>query len=268
MKKNTLLLLIFIFLQHFNFSVKAQSPTYRLKFKYILTKSKLAEIQAKSFQITGVKDTVYSLCGNSLKVLISQSAGVLKIDPWAITSPDNCSGRPGIINRTTLNELQINMNRKSVGQPTRTIVLPYRTWLIGINAIALKVRPSVTDVDGKKFSANVLASNFSLGPSLGYSFGWTTFTHRSATSWSVTPGASLGFSALSLAKEPLKEKVDVSTSPSNLLLSPSTTLIIARNDIGITFSYGWDKMIGKNKNAWAYQGKGFFGIGVAASLKL
>jgi len=268
MKKITLLTM---FCAIFTLSITiAQTATHRLKSKYIITKNKLTHLESIGFKITGANDSVYQLCDNSFKVLISQSNGILKLDPWGINPEyDPCKGKGNIINSFTLNQLVIDMNKRThVGQPTRPLVLPYRTWIIGISAIALKVRPRITDIDQKSYSSNVISGNISLGPSIGYSFGWTTFTHRSATSWSVTPGISFGFSALSLSKEPLKKKVDITTTPSNLILSPSSNLTLARNDIGIIFSYGWDNMIGKNNDAWAYQGKSFFGIGFAANLKL
>src|SRR5690606_15639896 len=118
------------------------------------------------------------------------------------------------------------------------------------------------------YTPNVLGSSFNLGLSIGYSFGWTTFTHRFNNNVSVTPSFSLGFSAISLSKEPLKKNISTKYSPSNFVLSPAFTTIFARNDVGITFSYGRDIMFGKNASSWAYQGKGWFGIGVAAGLKL
>jgi hypothetical protein len=155
-----------------------------------------------------------------------------------------------------------------VGHSTKVIHLHYQTWVIGVNTIGAKFRPRVKDYNGNEYSTNVISGSINAGFTLGYSFGWTTFTHRNTTSWSLTPAFALGFSAASLGKEPLKKQVSVTYNPSNFVLSPSIGCIIARNDLGILFNYGHDFMFGKNSSAWAYQKKKFFGIGLSASFKL
>jgi hypothetical protein len=254
---------------------RAQAPSNRMKARYYITSKKLSQLNNDNFFITDGITPSLELCGKTkLKVLITATAGLLKIDPWKIVHDpangitDGCLGKADKINSTTVNNLSISINRKLVGDPTIAIKIPYNAWIIGLNAIALKIRPKVEDYKGNLYSANAVGASINLGPSIGYSFGYTTFTHRTATSWSATPSISLGFSTVSLAKEPLKKEVVTTFTPSNFVLSPSFSLIIARNDLGITFCYGKDAMMGRHKTAWAYQGKSFFGIGIAAGLKL
>ncbi|MEP7166104.1 MAG: hypothetical protein ABI741_15480 [Ferruginibacter sp.] len=224
--------------------------------------------------------------GGHFKCLINFKDGILNIDPYSIldkrTNPKYDVTDPHfddkgniidgdtvvLINANQKNDLYIDLNRAKIGNPTQKIVLHYRTLLLGLNNISIKFRPTVKDYNDSIYSPNVLSSSFNLGLSIGYSFGWTKFTHRFNNNFSITPSFSLGFSAISLSKEPLKKNVTTKYNPSNFVLSPAFTTIIARNDVGITFSYGHDIMFGKNASAWAYQGKRWFGIGVAAGLKL
>jgi len=280
MKKLILTLTILAILTcHLN----AQITTYRLKFQYRISKDKLNELNKQGYQIVDGTNTEYQFCSKlkkPFKCLVNNKDGELIIDPWAVTDSrtntylkktktDSCYDQAGVINANTPNSLKIvNLKRPLVGNPTRSITLHYQTIIVGVNVIGLKVRPQVRDYNDSLYSANVVTGNINLGLSAGYSFGWTKFNHRSSNSWSITPGVSLGFSSASLSKEPLKKKVTTTYTPSNFILSPSATVIIARNDIGLTFTYGYDVMFGRHSEAWAYQGKGFFGLGIAAGLKL
>ncbi len=280
MKKIILLVLIIIVAA---INAFAQTQSYRLKFQYRISSNKLVKLNSKGYHIVDTNKVQYRFCpqlNEPFKCLINNKDGELSIDPWAITDSrtnsylknpvtDPCYGQDSVINANTPNILKIvNLKRSKVGNPTRKICLHYQTIIVGVNIIGLKVRPQVKDYNDSTYSANALTGNFNLGLSGGYSFGWTQFTHRSSNSYSVTPGISLGFSSASLSKEPLKKKVTTTYSLNNFILSPSASVTIARNDIGLIFTYGHDIMFGRHSDAWAYQGKGFFGLGIAAGLKL
>ncbi len=273
------------------FSANAQTSGNRVNLKYKITKKKVQELRGRNFLIKSRSQPIrkHFEIGNIesgyFKCIINFKEGVLNIDPYAIadsrTSPginytdpywDSCVVKNGdticIINANTKNDLFIDLNRSKVGNRTRSITLPYETFIIGINNISIKFRPKVRDYNDSLYTPNVVGSNINLGLTFGYSFGWTKFTHRSNANFSVTPAISLGFSAISLSKEPLKRKVSVVTQPGNFVLSPAASLIFARNDVGLIFAYGTDMMFGKNAGAWAYQKKGWFGVGIAAGLKL
>jgi hypothetical protein len=280
MKQKILLVLCVLFV----FFANAQQPSHRMKFKYRITQKKLDALAANGLILKDAKGKKQDkICGKILKAMITIDKGVLIVDPWAIkdkrvnpvdTEEDPCYGVDGTVNATTPYPLTINIKRgldaiePHVGHPTIPAVLHYQTWLIGVNALGAKIRPQVKDFNGNEYSANAITGTFNLGLNVGYSFGWTTFTHRSANSFSITPALGLGFSAASLSKEPLKKQVNVAFNPSNFILSPAFSVIVARNDIGIMLSYGHDFMLGQNASAWAYQGKRYFGIGVAANFKL
>jgi len=245
----TIILGLFMLFSMITF-LHSQTSSYRLKFRYHISKEKLKDLNDQGYVITDGTTTNYSFCpalNKSFKCLVTNKDGELFIDPWQIEhdkggsdakgAVDPCYGQERIINAATPNKLKlVKLSRDKVGDPTRSITLHYQTVIVGINAIGVKVRPSVVDYNNNQYSANVVTGNINLGFSVGYSWGWTTFSHRSSTSWSVTPGASFGFSSASLGKEPLKKKVVTTYNPSNLVLSPSAGLTIARNDIGIIFN--------------------------------
>jgi hypothetical protein len=249
------------------------SQTHRLRFKYLLTQRRLQRLATRTtpiFLMDGRTVTQYQICNSTrLKVDITNTNGLLIIVPWQITSsPANCSAG-NIVNPGTQLPLSMQLPpRRTAGDPTVSVPVHYRTWIIGANTFGLKLRPGVKDYNGKTYERTATAGSFNLGLSAGYSFGWTRFTVRSGNSFSLTPGFALGFSSANLSKEILSKNVDASASTSNLILSPAGSLIVARNDIGLIFTYGIDHMSGKNSDAWAYQNKRFFGIGVSASFKL
>ncbi len=287
MKQLFLLCLFFTCLR----AADAQTAGNRVNLRYKITKKKVQELREKNFLIKSKSQPVkkHFEIGNIdigyFKCIISFKDGILNIDPYALadsrttsgitfTDPywDSCTIKNGdticIINANTKNDLYIDLNRAKVGNRTRSIILPYETFIIGINNISIKFRPKVRDYNDSLYTPNVVGSNINLGLTFGYSFGWTKFSHRSNPNFSITPSASLGFSAISLSKEPLKKKISVVTQPGNFVLSPAASLVFARNDVGLIFAYGIDIMFGKNAGIWAYQKKGWFGIGIAAGLKL
>jgi hypothetical protein len=275
----------------FCLAVFSQTPTHRVRFKYRIKQSEIAALTARGIILrdgTTPVGNLVNICNNTrvLKCLITNNNGLLTIDPWAISDPsvnpatttaDPCLATPGVVKATTPYPLTIDIRRGFtraagtsvlVGHPTEAVTFHYQTWLIGVNTSAVKFRPSVKDYNGNEYSANAITGTINAGLTIGYSFGWTTFTHRSTTSWSVTPAFSLGLASASLAKEPLKKQVTTTYNPSNFIISPALGFIVARNDVGIFFTYGHDFMTGKNSDAWAYQGKHFFGIGLSAGFKL
>lgn len=251
----------------------SHAQTHRLRFNYLLNKKRIDRLAEDGIYLKHLtKGNTYTICpgiDNRLKADIVNKDGTLIITPWTITEePARCKAAE-YINDTTKIPLIIKFPvRVTAGDPVVPVRFHYQTWVVGVNSFGLKVRPKVRDFNGKQYQASWASSNFNLGFSGGYSFGWTTFTSRSSNSFSITPGAALGFSAANLSNELLSKEVDVSSQKGNLILSPAISCILARNEIGLILTYGWDRMLGKNADAWAYQGKRFFGLGVSASFKL
>lgn len=261
------------------------SQSNRIRFKYRITQTKLKNLAANGYYLTDDSSNIYCICPYSkkLKCFVNPNSAdkyTLNIDPWQIndyrtnrnldsSKKDPCYGIDSVVNAKTPNKLKLSLlKRPLVGNPTEYIQLHYQSWIMGVTIVGLKVRPRVTDYNGNEYAANAISATLNLGLTIGYSLGWTKFTHRSANSWSLTPNFGFGFSATSLSKEPLKRAVTTTYNPSNFILSPALNLTVARNDIGLIFSYGRDVMFGRHASAWAYQGKGFFALGIVAGLKL
>ncbi len=279
------LILFSLFISIFSNALISQVTNNRIRFKYRISKKKLERLNELGYFIADDKGKHYHFCDKlkkPFKCLITSKDSILTIDPWGIldsrtnnsiskNEKDPCYSFDSInvINAKTPNKLKIVLKpRNLVGNPTTSIKLPYQTFIISVNIIGLKIRPSIKDYNDSAYSANASTGTFNLGVSIGYSFGITKFNHRTVNSWALTPGLSFGFSSTSLSKEPLKRKITTTYTPSNLILSPCASLIVSRNDIGIIFTYGRDFMSGRHSDDWAYQGKGFFGIGIVAGLKL
>lgn len=255
------------------------AQTNRVRFRYRISHEKEREMNANGLYFTAGTDS-FSLCPHTskFKTLITLVNGQLVLDPWSILDHrtdttlsqdkvDPCYAQPRIINALTSNTIIVDLRRSRVGEPTKVLRLPYQTWIFTVNSIGVKFRPKVTAANDSIVFASAMAG-VSLGFSAGYSLGFTTFTHRTANSWSFTPSVGLGFSTVSLSKEPLTEKVDLKGVGSNFVLSPAFNFVVARNDIGLIFAYGTDLALGKYGNKWAYHRKPFLGIGVAAGFKL
>lgn len=260
MKTSFLFLLLFLCS---NLSIAQLIASNRIGFKYVLKPELISSLDSNNLKLV-------DSAGNKLdikakfKAYISYNAGVLTVDPWQFT--DSLAMSP-FVNPSTGYPLKISLNtRKKVGDETKVIKIPYRTWILGFNSIGIKFRPKIKDYNGQEYST--VNTNFGLGISYGYSRGFTTFTHRSVNSWSYTTSLSFGFSSAVLSKEPLKKALEANTNPTNLIVSPSINVTFARNDIGLIVAYGTDLMTGKQSSKWGYQGRGFFGFGLAAGLKL
>lgn len=258
-------------------SISGQSQT-RFRFHYKISNAKALQLQTNGMPIVDADGNEMTICGTTkLKVFIKNDAKQLDIDPYSIKDSrinsryedtDPCYNQFGVINSNTKMPLSIKFNRKLVGDPTISIKIPYETFLVGFHSIGIKFRPKVTDHLDVERKATVTAAALNLGISAGYSRGYTAFTSRSANSYSVTVSGSFGFSSADFSKEPLKEAADLTGVGSRLILSPAGSIIFARNDLGLIVSYGWDFMTGKSGSKWAYHGKPFFGLGLAAGFKL
>lgn len=266
----------------------AQGGTNKMKAHYRLTKDKLAWMEAHGFYLSSIPKPgccdakpaipIHHAFGDRegpLKMLVVLKDGVLLVDPWSIMDDVNMNKSDVIdslfvtsfLSKRTPAVLQINIKRDNLGQGSHVIRIPYRAWVLSLNSIGVKVRPSASDSAGKNYSSNV-STGFNLGLTAGYSFGCTSFTHRTQVSWSHTLGMGLAFSAASLSKEPLIAPIDASATPSNLVLSPNFSYTFARNDVGLVLAAGLDQMIGSHADSWLYQNRFFWGFGLSVGLKV
>jgi hypothetical protein len=279
------------------FSINAFSQSNKIGFKYYLTQDKVT-LMTNPINGFGLKDSVIAfkkgtlvtlqsgksqvltkdsvvvkdmtLCGgNTLYCMITPGSGLLQIDPWAIikNSCGDPSGMSTVINAYSKNSIIITFPRKLVGDPTVVLNLDYGAWILNVSTLGAKFRPSVKDSSNIKHAATASGSNLNLGLTYGYSWGYTAFNNRTNNSYSFTLSGGLGFSTTDITKEIVTTHLAPGLG-SEFVLSPSINTIFARNDIGILLSFGVDLMTGKQASSWAYQGKPFIGLGIAAGFKL
>lgn len=260
--------------------VHAQQASNRLFAHSRITPERLTKIEQKGYHIckTKVDSIRYTVDGfkKPFKCVATLGKGVISVDPWSIVDSTTNAGVPDSVSRgitrraitvTTPADLEIDLNRKSLGQTTKVVKIPFRAMTITLNSLPIKIRPSAEDSAGYKYDP-VVTSSFNLGLSCGYTFGSTAFTHRAANTWSGTFSGGLGIGAAALKNETFQTTIDPKYSPSNLLLSPNMSFTYARNDIGLVLAAGWDYMVGSHADWWLYQGKLFVGFGLSVGLKV
>lgn len=251
----------------------AQLAPSRIKARYWITPERLAKFETRGMCLVDTSKrsphyTLGAMCSFKFNALLDK--GVIKIDPWRFKEPSVNPKDPSssLINSETPNTLQFVLPpRKRLSDPTKVFKLPYSAWVLSVNSLGVKVRPAATDTMGLQYDP-VVTSSFNLGINFGYSRGFTSFTHRSQTSWSVAGSAGCGLGAVDLSKEPTYTVIDAKQTKGHLLVSPNINLTFARNDIGLVVAYGWDIMAGPHSAVWLYQGTHFFGFGFSAGLNL
>lgn len=259
-----------------------------MKAHYRLSPAKLAWMEKEGFHLTTIPKPgccddapplpIHHAFGDRrgpFKMLVTLKDGVLLVDPWSIKddinmAKDTIRGREfhtTYLSKRTEAVLQIKLKRADLEQVTQVVKLPYRAWVVTVNTLGIKVRPSVSDSLKKNYATNTY-SGFNLGISAGHSFGHTAFTHRTQISTSHTFSGGLGFSSINLSREPLYTDITVNASQNNFTLSPNLSYTLARNDIGFMLSAGFDVMTGAHADSWLYQRKFFWGFGVSVGLKV
>ncbi|WP_020599892.1 hypothetical protein [Spirosoma panaciterrae] len=195
------------------------------------------------------------------KGIVSVSGGKINVDIWRILDQTTC---PNGIDRSTAigSGLQIVDRRNTYGQPTRVLVLPFSAINLGVNTLPFRIRQKVTvDETGATIPATG-TSAFQLAFNVGYTYGFSQITTRAITNWSATIGGYFGPSTADLKKETVKHPSLWTTNQTNATLTYGFNLILARNNFGLVFAYGFEKALGMNKEEWVYNGKPYFGFGI------
>jgi hypothetical protein len=232
--------------------------TAQIRFHHILSQKKLDKY---GFVLVGDSEHLIEMC-TSRKVNLSVSNGSINVDVWRIIDNTNCEN--GLDKNTSIDKkLQIRDNRKKYGDATKVLVLPFKTWTYGLNSIPFRYRGS------EKNNANeipsTVTSSFQLAVNFGRTYGLSQITSRGITSWSVTGGLFFGPSSAELKKETVQDPSMWTTNQTNPTLTYGLNIILARNNFGLVFAYGFDNALGKNSDKWIYDNKPWFGFGVNTS---
>jgi len=197
-------------------------------------------------------------------VLATDGKGGISVDFWQITDNIN-AGSPDIVNKNTSTLLFVLKDgRGKVGDPTKVINVPFRTWTWSIGTTPVRYR-FATDS-----SVSTVSAALSLSFSFGRTFGFSNITSRGMNNYSITPALFVGILSADLKKEtvktPLGWEAKKKASQTNPAFSYGVSVTGARNNLGLVLSLGFDYMVGNNNKLWSYQGKPWIGLGINTSL--
>lgn len=225
---------------------------------------KQSKIQSYGFRLVTVTGnppvtTNVNLCTDRSGV-ITVSGGQINVDLWQISDNTTCPN--GIDSSTAITSLRIIDGRATYGRPTKVLVLPFKSINLGVNTLPFRFRRSVTQ-DGTNIKIAATGTTaFQLALNLGYTLGFSQITTRSVTNWSATLGGYFGPSTADLKKETVHNPSTWITNQTNASLTYGINLILARNNLGLVFAYGWENALGTNKKAWVYNGQPYFAFGI------
>ncbi len=150
----------------------------------------------------------------------------------------------------------------------QTLRLSYRSFALNTLTIPIKYRRrGRTDEINSDVTASV--SGVLHG---GFTWGWTSFTHRQGTvnesnNWNMTWGPILGFSVVNLTSKNTLNNILMDTESLNKgLVSAGLGVTFTFNKFAGGIYYGWDYAVGKFANNWFYNKKPWIGLGIGFSL--
>jgi hypothetical protein len=170
-----------------------------------------------------------------------------------------------ISNSTPLGQFEIDVKQDYVGDPHKTVRLPYRSINWNASLTLYKIRPAE---HGNPVFAVSDPATMLVSVMYGYTVGTAKINHVSITHYFLTVGPFLGVTSASLTGTTVKHPALLPTDQSNVAFSYGLSSILGRNNFGFTFSFGFDVALGKNAGEWIYQNKPWLGIGVSAGLSV
>jgi hypothetical protein len=203
-----------------------------------------------------------SVCSKFLKGIISLNRdGVPVVDFWSIENSlfdDN----PNCISKNTeLGRFEIQLEqRKTLGEKSKYILVPFRAWTWGVGTTPFRLRPPSGP------SELTISSNLGVSVNFGRTFGWSTISKRSMNNFSITVGPFIGLSSVDLRKSSVKNPDSWTTDRTNGAFSYGMNTIYARNNFGFVASVGFDHNFGEDSKEWSFQNQPWVGIGINTSL--
>jgi hypothetical protein len=234
----------------------------QMRFHHKINPSTIAKF---GFELrSGPTGAIRTLC-QTRKGIITVSGGKIFVDIWQITDGLTCVN--GLDSTTSLIglDLQLTDSRQTLGRPTKILVLPFSAVNIGVNTIPFRLRKKVFINETGTKTPSSGTTGFQLALNAGYTRGFSQITTRSITNWSVTVGAYAGPSTAELKKESVEQPSLWSTNQTNATMTYGLNLILARNNLGLVFAYGFENALGPKRKEWVYNGEPYFGFGVNTS---
>lgn len=253
--------------------IAAVSATYgqnRARFHHRIKKTEVD----RGYLKIGYKDSSgtfhrVTLCRPYHKAIITLDKGVPQVDFWSLVQSEQqeveqvqkAAADTCLNNKTPIRKFEIDLSpRKTLGDPTRYIKVPFRAWTWGVGTTPFRYRPKADS------SFATVSANLSASVNFGRTFGTSTISPRAINNRSITVGAFLGVSTADLKKSTVKRPSSWTTDRTNIAVNYGINAVLARNNFGLVFSIGADHNFGENAKEWSYQDKLWFGLGINTGL--
>lgn len=197
-------------------------------------------------------------------ILSLDGKGGIAVDFWRIVDSLN-DNIDTIVNRKTKTlSFVLTDGRKSIGQATKVIRVPFSAWTWSVGTTPVRYRFKTDS------SFSTISTALSISISYGYTFGRSKITSRAINNKSITIAPFIGLVSADLKKEtvtiPKTWDAAKTTTQTNVVFSYGISTTFARNNLGIVVSIGLDHMMGSNANKWSYQDKPWIGLGINTNL--
>ncbi len=205
------------------------------------------------------------VCSDMIKCNVSLSSNVPVLDIWQVHYKHTADKSPNedcISTGTSLKDhrFELDLSRDSIGAPTKALYLPFRGRTWGIGTVPYRMRFPVNSIPVS------VTSNLGVVANYGFTWGKALISPRAIVHYSVTAGLFAGLSTADLKKETVTDKAKLDANITNPAVSYGANVILARNNMGLVFSLGFDNNFGTSSALWVYQNKPWIGIGVNLSL--
>jgi len=234
----------------------------RTRYHHILDGNDLKKLKYINSKTGEKKDLM--ICSDKLKGIATVDKGSVVFDIWSIDpATDPKKDDPNCISSNTkLGDwrFEINLNRDSLGQSTKPLIIPFRARSFGLGTIPFRIRFP------RKDQSATVAAQLSFVANYNWTFGRSIFTHRGVNNYSLGIGPFLGLSIADIKKTTSMDLSKYTLDRNNPALTSGINLILSRNNLGFIVSFGFDNSLGKDSENWYYQRKPWIGFGLNASL--
>jgi hypothetical protein len=256
--------------------------------------------------------STFSICSKKLFAVIKMNGSTPVVDFWSVTDPPTPSGTYSAPYRTSNNRgdisegpclgpdtplgytevinaegktqiqdwrFELDLNRKLLGDQTKQVWVPFRTFTVGVSTIPIRIRAryeGTTDYKDRSSSGTVTqrldtvsataTAQVNASLNAGFTWGRSYFTHRGINNYAFTVGPFIGLSSADLKKPQYVNPGDYKYDQVLPALSYGINAIVSRNNLGLVFSYGFDHAFGDTGDYWIYQHRPWFGVGVSTSM--
>lgn len=197
-----------------------------------------------------------SLCSEKRYGVIRIDQDVPVIDFWPITNNDDTTDPHCISKNTELGRFELDLSRKKVGDPVRSVNVPFSGWIFGIGTTPFQFRPKTKNMP------SAVSAQTGINLTYGKCVGFSKIRQRAITNYGLIIGPFVGITEVRLEKGTVTNPDNWDADRTNAALTYGVNVALTRNSLGIVLSFGYDHNFGKDAQYWGYQNKFSLGIGI------